>query len=315
MDLGASANAGVGAGGTPPPPTASGLSGFMNFANFANPQSYIDPLLQDSNVEVREHQFTGGNTLDESVLTTLHRDLVSITDKLLSILWPMRLRQKLQVLERVSGLGSRTSGDIEEEGDIDSSRDYSKETIRKILDWDLWGPLVINLGFSLVITHLQTRTLDSSEDRSSSIFSAAFTLIWASLAVLSLNIQLVWPVKQQTESGGTTSGVIGLSFFQCISILSYTLFPVMLGGVICIFIHLKFIRIIINTVMLSWSLLCSWLILAIISNCRIPGATSELIYNSMTERDQGTAGDKRIFLMIYPILLVYGLFSWLCVIL
>ncbi|ODV85471.1 hypothetical protein CANARDRAFT_189769, partial [[Candida] arabinofermentans NRRL YB-2248] len=274
------------------------------------------------NIQVKERQFTGGNTLDESVLTTLNRDLSSIGDKLLSILWPLRLRQKLIVVQNISNRlpamgslpwGTNTSSSATESGapsdaiqsDVEAvaaatgnNTDYSKETIRKILDWDLWGPLIFVLGFSLIITYLQTRTLNAVEGqdaKSSGIFSASFTLIWAVLAVLSVNIQLVSPVPQKTDTGGLTSGAIALSFFQCVSILSYTLFPIILGGLFSIFIKWKVIRLVICTIMFFWSILCCWLILAIIFNYR-------------------NDGDKRIFLMIYPVILVFGLFSWLCVI-
>ncbi|GMF06507.1 unnamed protein product [Ambrosiozyma monospora] len=77
-------------------------TGFFNFANFVNPTQYFNPNMENSNIQVKERQFSGGNTLDESVLTTLHRDVAKIGDKLLSILWPMRLRQKLIVVERIS---------------------------------------------------------------------------------------------------------------------------------------------------------------------------------------------------------------------
>lgn len=303
----------------PPIPEGTSQSGsgqqgssFFNFANFVNPQAYIDPILKDNDVEVRERQFSGGNTLDESVWTTLHRDVSSINDKLLSILWPLRLSNKLKVLRRIPGFAPD-----EEQTQGVSAEDYSKETIRRILDWDLWGPLVINLSFSVIITYLQTRTLNANSDvdaKSSEIFSGAFTLIWAALAVLSVNVQLLTPVKQETEAGGTTSGVIGLSFFQCLSTLSYTMFPVMLGGLISLFVPLRPVRLVINTIMLLWSLLCSWLILAIVNNCKTPATSSGFLYDTVTDADEGTDGDRRIFLMVYPIALVFGLFSWFCVI-
>lgn len=283
------------------------------FATFVNPQTYIDPLLKDNDIQVKERQFTGGNTLDESVLVTLNRDLSTIADKCLSILWPLRLSQKLKSLRHISGM-SGNSGD-EEAAQGQGGADYSKEAIKKILDWDLWGPLVINLGFSLILTYLQTSTLaDNDSSNSSEIFSGAFTLIWGALAVLSINVQLLTPVKQQKQSGGTTAGVIGLSFFQCISILSYTLFPIVIGALVCIFVKMKLIRMIVTLVMLLWSLLCTWLILAIVNNCKTPAVTSQSFYSAVAETDNGSDGDKRIFLMVYPVVLVYGLFSWLCVI-
>ncbi|GAV29300.1 hypothetical protein PMKS-002782 [Pichia membranifaciens] len=261
-----------------------------------------------------------------SVLTTLHRDLMTIGDKLLSILWPLRLRQSLIAVRKISNRFSPGSGDVEDSiggsGAVGSSStslssggdEYTSETMGKIRDWDLWGPLVINLGFSLIITYLQTRSLKTGgensggKDASSQTFSAAFTLIWASLAVLSINIQLLSPVQQKLENGGMTNGVVGLSFFQCISLLSYALFPIVLGGMFSIFIPFKFVRLIINVIMLLWSLLCTWLIMAIASNCKRKGSLT------LVANDDDNQGDQRIFLMVYPVSLVFGLFSWFCVI-
>ncbi|OUT22348.1 hypothetical protein CAS74_002064 [Pichia kudriavzevii] len=202
----------------------SGSTPFFNFSNFIQPQ--LPSFVQ---IETRERPFTGGNTLDESVLTTLHRDLSTIVKKIVG-------------------------NDVE---DAIVSEDYSTETMKKIRDWDLWGPLVINLAFSVIITYLQSRNLDNDRknDTSSAIFSGAFTLIWGSLSILSLNIQLLSPVQQRLENGAMTDGVVGLSFFQCISLLSYALFPVVLGGLISIFVPFKFIRMIVCALMLAWSLL------------------------------------------------------------
>ncbi|GME92045.1 unnamed protein product [Ambrosiozyma monospora] len=250
----------------------------------------------------------------------------------------MRLRQKLIVVERIStrftgatsnvwGSNSETRPDVGAEEDAiesdlnhaQSGADYSKDTIKKILDWDLWGPLIITLSFSLVVTYLQTRSLNlgssENEGHSSEIFSGAFTLIWGALAVLALNIQLTSPVQQKTENGGLTSGIIGLSFFQCLSILCYTFFPVLLGATISIFVKWKWVRMVIGFVMLSWSMLCTWLLLAIVNNCKTKG-TPSFIYGGFgdDQEEESSEGDKRIFLMIYPVFLVFALFSWLCVI-
>lgn len=295
-----------------------GDGGFFNLSSFITPQ--LPSFVQ---IETRERPFTGGNTLDESVLTTLHRDLATIGDKLLSILWPLRLRTSLLAVKKISDRFSGNGGDVEDSiGDEGaapmsvSSDDYSTETMGKIRDWDLWGPLVINLAFSLIITYLQTRSLNTSggsndnsiNSTSSQTFSAAFTLIWASLAVLSINIQLLSPVQQKLENGSMTNGVIGLSFFQCVSLLSYALFPVVLGGMLSIFIPYKFVRMIINMIMLFWSLLCTWLIMAIASNCKKRGSLT------FVTSDEDSEADQRIFLMVYPVFLVFGLFSWFCVI-
>jgi hypothetical protein len=297
---------------TPVQPQATANEPLFNFSSFITPQ--IESFVQ---IETRERPFTGGNTLDESVLTTLHRDLSTIADKLLSILWPLRLRQSLIAVRKISDRISGNNGDVEDSigssGSDGLQDEYSSETLKKIRDWDLWGPLVINLVFSLIITYLQSRSLtgsetDSSNNSSSQTFSAAFTLIWASLAILSVNIQLLSPVQQRLENGGLTNGVIGLSFFQCISLLSYALFPIAIGGLTSVFIPYKFIRLILNSMMLLWSLLCTWLIIAIVSNCKRRGSLT------FVANDDDNQGDQRIFLMVYPVFLVFGLFSWFCVI-
>lgn len=293
--------------------------------------SFITPQLPDFGVQIetRERPFSGGNTLDESVLTTLHRDLATIGDKLLSILWPLRLRQSLMAAQKVSTRihgrittcnSDYTPGtDVEDaigSADASSQDEYSSETMKKIRDWDLWGPLVINLMFSLIITFLQSSSLSGddkakSNEASSQTFSAAFTLIWASLAVLSLNVQLLSPVQQKLENGGVSNGVLGLSFFQCVSLLSYSMFPIVVGGLISVFVKFKFIRLIVNMIMLAWSLLCTSLIMAIVSNCKRRGTLTFMVDEEEVDDSQG---DQRIFLMVYPVFLVFGLFSWFCVI-
>lgn len=283
-----------------PTPINDAASTGFNFSSFITPQ--MPDFVQ---IETRERTFTGGNTLDESVLTTLHRDLATIADKLASILWPLRLKSSLASVRKMSGLHTDVEDSI---GNVDAD-EYSGETMRKIRDWDLWGPLVINLIMSLVITYMQSRGLEDNAN-SSSIFSAAFTLIWGSLAVLAVNIQLLSPVQQRLENGGVSTGVVALGFFQCVSLLSYAMFPVVIGGVISIFIPFRFVKMLVNLLMLAWSLLCTWLIIAIFSNCKKRGSLSFVVDALDGEDTDGSEGDKRIFLMVYPVLLVFGLFSW-----
>lgn len=273
--------------------------------NYANPfnSSFSTNLNNEINstIQVRERQFTGGNTLDESVLVTIKRDLNKIGDKLLQILWPIGLRHKLQTVQNFTSLSNNNSGPDQEVTGMSSeeSEQMSKESIMKILDWDLWGPLVITLLFSLILTFLQIRSLDPKyETKASKIFSASFTLIWASLFVLSLNIQLLSPFHDKSVANSTSKPTISLSIFQSVSILGYSIFPIMIGAVLSILIPFKIIRIVLFLVLLAWSIYSTYLIIKIVNNS---GA------------NEGK-GDDRLFLIIYPIGLVFGVLSWLCVI-
>lgn len=299
----------------PPAPTDATPMMF-NMSNFITP----DVIGQS-----RERPFSGGTTLDESVAVTLKRDLATIGDKLLSILWPLRLKKALSQVQFLSNRDVEDSIGV----DGDDSVDYSSETMKKIRDWDLWGPLVINLGFSVIITYLQNRSIDSGS--SSETFSAAFTLIWLSLSILSVNIQLLSPVKQKLDNNQVSNGIIGLSFFQCVSLLSYSMFPITLGGIVSIFIKFKLIRMFVNLIFLCWSMLCISLILGIVTNCKQKG-TASLPFSFPTNftaanvdddvatvttsdnSNSGEHGDNRIFLMIFPVFLVFSLFSWFTVI-
>jgi len=64
-----------------------------------------------------ETRFSGGNTLDEPVTTTIARDLLSIYSKLVQVLYPRR-----------------SSG---------------REVLR---DWDLWGPLLLCLCLAIMLS-------------------------------------------------------------------------------------------------------------------------------------------------------------------
>ncbi|ODV93707.1 hypothetical protein PACTADRAFT_51470 [Pachysolen tannophilus NRRL Y-2460] len=281
--------------------SGSGGNFFSNFSNYANPfNASLNSINNDinKNIHVRERQFSGGNTLDESVFVTIKRDLDKIGDKLLQILWPLGLRSKLIKVQNFTRIGnSPNNNDTANEIAGEDSEEISKEAIIKILDWDLWGPLVITLGFSLILTYLQIRSLDKKfETKASQIFSGSFSLLWASIAVLSLNIQLLSPFHD--KSNAVSSGTISLSFFQCVSILGYSIFPIVFGGFLSIFLKWKYIRIILLAILSSWSIYAVYLILKIVNN-------------SGANRGKG---DDRIFLIVYPIGLVFGVFSWLCVI-
>ncbi|KAH7918961.1 Yip1-domain-containing protein [Leucogyrophana mollusca] len=96
--------------GSSSPPT--GLSGNIGSSN--GPANPSRQTVGGIRVETR---YTGGDTLDEPVTTTIARDLLSIYSKLVQVLYPRRA----------------------------SGREVLK-------DWDLWGPLLLCLALGIMLS-------------------------------------------------------------------------------------------------------------------------------------------------------------------
>lgn len=144
-------------------------------------------------------------TLDEPVRETILRDLRQVADKLKVVLLPL-------------GAGSQES------------------VLLKLREWDLWGPLLVCLLLSSILS------LSAPGDTASLVFAAVFVIVWAGAAAVTLNAQLL---------GGT------ISFFQSVCILGYCVFPLTLSALACfisgyIFQNLL-VKLIIVTIGFIWS--------------------------------------------------------------
>eukprot|EP00760_Papus_ankaliazontas_P022636 PhM_4_TR18893/c0_g1_i1/m.20351 len=125
------------------------------------------------------------NTIDEPVLTTVLRDAKSISRKILAVAVPF---------------------------DIPG---FNKETVNYLVDWDLWGPLVLCLTLAMVLgSH-------ASESQHGIVFCGVFFLVWLGGGVVTINAK-----------------VLGckLSFFQIICVLGYCLAPLCLSSMIISFV-------------------------------------------------------------------------------
>lgn len=108
-------------------------------------------------------------TLDEPVSETIKRDLNQIKEKLIVVLMPL-------------------------------SQDAQENVLHKLKDWDLWGPLVVCLSLSILLS------ISAPTNSASVVFAAVFVIVWLGAGAVSLNAQLL---------GGT------ISFFQVsLSLLS-----------------------------------------------------------------------------------------------
>lgn len=107
------------------------------------------------------------------------------------------------------------------------------ETVKQELqNWDLWGPLVLCLVLSLLLS------LSAPEDQKSLVFSSVFAIVWIGAAVVTANAQLL---------GGQ------ISFFQSVCVLGYSLCPLVLGALGCLASRSGFLRAPLLAVALAWS--------------------------------------------------------------
>mmetsp|Transcript_107625 Transcript_107625/g.312992 ORF Transcript_107625/g.312992 Transcript_107625/m.312992 type:complete len:193 (-) Transcript_107625:1472-2050(-) len=110
-------------------------------------------------------------TLDEKVTDTIMRDVRQVASKLKVVLLP---------------------------------RENQEGILQKLKEWDLWGPLMVCLTLSIMLS------ITAPPDQAALVFAGVFVLVWCGAAVVTVNAQLL---------GGT------ISFFQSVCILGYCVFP------------------------------------------------------------------------------------------
>ena len=126
-------------------------------------------------------------TLDEPVTTTILRDLRAVGSKLVVVLFPMRYD--------------------------------SASVLAQLKDWDLWGPLLICLSLSILLS------LGASASQGALVFSSVFLSVWFGAGIVTVNSQLL---------GGT------ISFFQAVCVLGYCVFPLCLASFLILLVRVTF---------------------------------------------------------------------------
>jgi hypothetical protein len=146
----------------------------------------------------RDHVRLGtATTLDEPVVDTIMRDLNQVGDKLKVVLMP--------------SLGN----------------EYQDSVLQKLRDWDLWGPLLVCLLLSIILS------ITAPGDSASLVFAAVFVIVWFGAIAVTVNAQLL---------GGT------ISFFQSVCILGYCVFPLTISALACLFVSLVFKNFLIKSI-------------------------------------------------------------------
>lgn len=181
-------------------------------------------------------------TLDESVWDTIWRDLRQIGLKIGHVMMPYESQVR---------------------------------TLDHLRDWDLWGPLIIGLFLSVLLT------VTAEKDQAQTIFSQVFAILWVGAAVVTLNAALL-------------GGVI--SFWQSVCVLGYSSFPLCVARAACLLVQLIFgttsgiVRILIVLPALIWCTKVSVLFVG------------EVI------------ADKRRVLAVYPVVFFYTFLAWMVVV-
>lgn len=129
------------------------------------------------------------------------RDLNQVRDKLKVVLMPLGQENQNSVIQKLR--------DCKSLGQI--SVVFLFLTI--IIIGDLWGPLLVCLLLSIVLS------ITAPGNTASLVFAAVFVIVWVGAAAVTLNAQLL---------GGT------ISFFQSVSILGYCVFPLTLSAIGCL---------------------------------------------------------------------------------
>eukprot|EP00551_Chaetoceros_affinis_P003713 CAMPEP_0203650816 /NCGR_PEP_ID=MMETSP0088-20131115/25704_1 /ASSEMBLY_ACC=CAM_ASM_001087 /TAXON_ID=426623 /ORGANISM="Chaetoceros affinis, Strain CCMP159" /LENGTH=212 /DNA_ID=CAMNT_0050509723 /DNA_START=64 /DNA_END=699 /DNA_ORIENTATION=+ len=147
------------------------------------------------------------STLDEPVRETIMRDVRSVSSKIQVILLPLK---KTNPLEYVSV-------STEEEVQQDENQ---RKVLQALRDWDLWGPLVVCLALSILLS------IRSPTEQASGVFAAVFCSMWLGSAIVTVNAKLL---------GGT------ISFFQSVCVLGYSVFPFVISALLIAILSKSFL--------------------------------------------------------------------------
>lgn len=103
---------------------------------------------------------------------------------------------------------------------------------RELRNWDLWGPLLLCLVLSMLLS------IAAPDDQKSLVFSSVFAIVWIGSAVVTVNAQLL---------GGK------ISFFQSVCVLGYCLCPLVLAALACLVSRSGLWRVPVVVVSLGWA--------------------------------------------------------------
>jgi hypothetical protein len=196
------------------------------------------------------------NTIDETVWETLSRDLFAIWEKMKQVLYPKYLLGGM--MQRGGGIGAAERGEADGLGGSlrnlagrwpDADILLQSGMSDGLRDWDLWGPLVFCLLLSLFLSW------GAGGKQKELVFSGVFAMVWIGEAVVTMQIKLLGGnmyvlISSKTEPMLT----ICSAFFQSVSIIGYTLFPLVLASLLSAIGIPIIVRVPVYLVLIAWSL-------------------------------------------------------------
>ena len=226
------------------------------------------------------------STLNEPVAETIMRDIRAVMEKLEIVLKPMdrtitpftyaTVAASEAAADHDSNTANNASANAFQLPDQNAMPDAElsendRHVIRRLKDWDLWGPLVLCLTLSVILS------MKAPSDQAATVFAAVFCSVWAGGTVVTMNAQLL---------GGT------ISFFQSLCVMGYSMFPLVISA-----FAIGCIKIFIN----SWV----WIDLVFVAAGFVWSTRVSSVFISLYVKSE------RRFLALYPVFFFYTFLGWL----
>ncbi|ETK90588.1 hypothetical protein, variant 4 [Phytophthora nicotianae] len=174
----------------------------------------------------------------------------------------------------------------------------SEETLKALRDWDLWGPLLLCLTLSIMLS------VTAPAAQSAMVFTGVFVVIWVGAAIVTINAQLlgssmyvfriIFPFFVILVLRGMLILLPSRSFFQSVCVLGYCVFPLNIATLVCMLAKVVVSHILLRMIIVSVGFLWSTRASVVFMSKLVP--------------------PKRKALTVYPVLLFYLFISWMVLI-
>lgn len=230
------------------------------------------------------------STLDEPVIETIMRDVRAVSSKLKVVLMPLsdysaNLSHLYAAVDMNITVDDNIGNDNDEEtnnnngnsngngngNNIGNGNNETQKMLSTLKNWDLFGPLIVCLLLSIVLS------MRAPSHQSSAVFASVFCSMWMGSAVVTINAKLLGA---------------NISFFQSVCILGYSVFPFCLSAFIIFLLQ--------NTLLGHVWLDIIWVIIGYIWATR----ASVLFIGQFVPKE-------RRFLAVFPVFFYYTLLGWL----